>query len=174
MMISVVIVVSASESKRRQKTTLIFLRLVRRNAQNKCCTAWHCTTIAGNPPKTLGPARNTSWVGGGDICMPVNKTSVVSHVLDTVFVYCHGRAYLEPACPTRVHRAAYNDNTFLHRTVFRTQLDLLLFNMTTFHLFDQSFGDPTTAALLTFVLDRYSKVALLQYMTLQPHTMYCY
>lgn len=34
------------------------------------------------------------------------------------------------------------------------QLDLLLFNMTAFHLFDQWFGDPTTSALLTFLLDR--------------------
>lgn len=34
------------------------------------------------------------------------------------------------------------------------KLDLLLLNMTAFHVFDQLYGDPTTSALLTFLLDR--------------------
>ncbi|CBN79640.1 conserved unknown protein [Ectocarpus siliculosus] len=45
-------------------------------------------------------------------------------------------------------------NWFTNATFLGIELDLLLLNMTAFHLFDQWFGDPTTSALLTFLLDR--------------------
>lgn len=59
-----VIVVSACDAKCRQKTILA-LRLVRRYAQN--------VAVLGDVPPSratsqdVGPARNTSWGGGGDI-----------------------------------------------------------------------------------------------------------
>lgn len=44
----------------------------------------------------------------------------------------------------------------LRATHLYLQLDLLLFNMMTYHLFDQIFEDPMTAAMMTFLLDRYA------------------
>ncbi|CAM9517700.1 unnamed protein product, partial [Laminaria digitata] len=47
-------------------------------------------------------------------------------------------------------------NWFTNATFLGIELDLLLLDMTAFHVFDQTFGDPTTSALLTFLLDRCS------------------
>ncbi|CAM9514327.1 unnamed protein product [Ascophyllum nodosum] len=45
-------------------------------------------------------------------------------------------------------------NWFTSATFLGIEVDLLLLNITTFHLADQLFGDPVTSALITFVLDR--------------------